>query len=245
MFQNISYLIAVCVLVFSSVHLEAQEDFFIKGLDDAPVIEQEVFILADRSNSMSGEKIQELNAAIEQSFEDLKRDPVASTSIRVSVIAFDSNVETVLRLTPVSQLGAAPRLQASGNTNMADALNTCMQQASPNMKMPPIVILITDGMPSDKQAALESAQRLMNQPANFHAIGVSGSDEDYLEQLADGGYAMLRGTQFKGFFDDFSSSVCTYVKKMKQFENGIVYKGDGSAPEKPTFSISNKNNWKK
>lgn len=126
-------------------------------------------ILADCSGSMEGEKMQALNFAIANMLPhlaDWERDQERA-QILVRVLAFATEPAWhVEDPAPVSNLRWKPlTVVPKGRTNLAPALRLVAEVLSPERierrALRPAVVLITDGLPTDREDDLEAA---------FHAV---------------------------------------------------------------------------
>ena len=110
-----------------------------------------LLILADTSTSMDGTPIAQLNQGLQTLVQELRNDETASTSVRLSLITFDSTVKEVLKLEPISS-AQIPELQASGMTSMGGAFRVAISHLSetpdPRAFLPTLVLL-SDGEPND------------------------------------------------------------------------------------------------
>lgn len=131
-------------------------------MSDAPVLpvdeiakrELEFFLLADCSSSMSGEKIATLNHVMREVVntdlpEVLANQPSVQMNFRV--IAFSSSAQFSMGPDPVPLENVSWQdLVANGTTHTADAINLLCTQLTaermPKRGLPPVCILISDGM---------------------------------------------------------------------------------------------------
>lgn len=112
-----------------------------------------IFILADTSGSMRGEKINELNLALREMLNALNDADDIRGKFQLSIIAFGRNVELVQPLTDINGL-TLTELSASGNTPMGQAFETVMEMIEDREIVPPraytpTIVLISDGIPTD------------------------------------------------------------------------------------------------
>lgn len=140
-----------------------------------------VFILADRSGSMAGEKIVQVNSGLQLLKSDLETEPRAVQTVWISVISFgDGGARVDVALTELMGF-IPPSFTASGGTPMGEALRLLNQEIDNNVRMgsdyKPLVFLFTDGEPTDewRSAAAAVKQRSQMKTANIIAIGC-GSD---------------------------------------------------------------------
>ena len=115
-----------------------------------------IFVLADTSGSMSvGGRIESLNAAMEDVIPELRESQEANVfaDMQIQVIDFSTgaqwaNVDSL----PVKDFTWTPRV-ASGVTDLGAGIQLLTQALRPEKMgrrcMPPVVILLTDGAPTD------------------------------------------------------------------------------------------------
>ncbi len=135
-----------------------------------------IFLL-DASSSMDGAKIQSLNQAVEAALpamRDVARDN-PNAAVRVRAIQFNSGAYWHIPTpTPVEQVAWTP-LSASGSTAMGRALSMCAAQLRtppmPDRALPPVLVLISDGAPTDDFRAGLNA--LMAEPWGKKAVRIA------------------------------------------------------------------------
>lgn len=144
------------------------------------------FFIADCSSSMSGSKIQTLNAAIREVEPEMRKvansNPHAKVLVRA--IKFSSGASWhVTQPTPIKQFHW-PELTAGGVTDMGKALQMVANELKmPPMDqrgLPPVLILLSDGYPTDDAAT--GIKAIMDEPwgrkAVRIAIGIGENDGD-------------------------------------------------------------------
>jgi len=151
-----------------------------------------VILALDCSGSMRGDKIASLNYAIRAAIPAIRE--VASDNpeveVRMRAIRFATDVSWHIEPpTPVDLVEWAD-LVAEGETNMGEALGVLAgalsQEALPGRQLPPVLVLVSDGMPSDDiDSGIKS---LLNSHYGSRAIRVaiaigSDADEDVLERF--------------------------------------------------------------
>lgn len=120
-----------------------------------------VYLLIDTSGSMKGERIEAVNAGLQTLVSYLRREPQALETAHLSIITFDRTAHLVLPLTAVSDL-QLPVIETpdSGPTMTGAALEILCQQVDAELRTHstdvkgdwmPILLVMTDGEPSDKQ----------------------------------------------------------------------------------------------
>ena len=62
------------------------------------------YICIDTSGSMRGEPIEAVNSGLHALMSSLRQNPYALESVHLSIITFDSQIKTVLPLTPLEQV---------------------------------------------------------------------------------------------------------------------------------------------
>lgn len=120
------------------------------------------YICIDTSGSMKGEPIEAVNVGLQSLLSALRQNPYALDSVYLSIFTFDSEIKNVLPLTALEDV-TLPIISTpdSGPTFLGKMLeelvNTVQSEqilGSINQKgdWRPILILLTDGKPSDVMA---------------------------------------------------------------------------------------------
>jgi len=112
-----------------------------------------IFILADTSGSMRGEKINELNLALREMVSVLNNVDDIRGKFQLSVIAFGGNVRMVQSLSDINKI-AISELSAGGNTPMGAAFDAVREMIEDrnvvsSRAYAPTVVLVSDGIPTD------------------------------------------------------------------------------------------------
>ncbi|MBE9184935.1 MULTISPECIES: VWA domain-containing protein [unclassified Microcoleus] len=180
-----------------------------------------VVLLLDTSGSMSGMPIDQLNAGLVTFKQAVQQDRKASLRVEVTIITFDSSVNTVQDFITVDQF-YPPQLKASGSTSMGNGIESALNQLDSRRETynsygipcyKPRIILITDGGPTDGECWKTAAQRVRQEydlgNFLFYAVGVQGADMNTLRQIAplELPPVMLQGLNFKEFFKWLSDSM--------------------------------------
>ncbi|MCC5944353.1 MAG: VWA domain-containing protein [Bernardetiaceae bacterium] len=190
------------------------------------------FLVADRSGSMSGQPIADLNAALQQFARDMANDPNLKGDVEVILVAFDSNVEVVYQGTMAGN-GHLPNLVTTGSTNMSDALRKVRSMTSGNLDNN-IVLLLTDGEP-DNRATTQSEAQALQGAAIFQAIGLGDADFIFLQQIAGNqNVAKLNGS------GKYSALLGSTVQALRTHHLGL----SGKILNYRGFEIPNQGNWK-
>jgi uncharacterized protein YegL len=173
-------------------------------------------LVLDRSGSMSGQPIAELNAGLQQFRTELLGDELAARRVEIAVVPFGPLVRGSA-FHPPHEFQPQP-LAAGGDTPTGAAIEyaielvaqqkaTYKQHGVPYYR--PWIILITDGQPTDNWARAASLIRQGedSKAFSFFAIGVAGADMGTLKQLSVREPLKLQGLAFREFFLWLSSSL--------------------------------------
>lgn len=112
-----------------------------------------IFILADTSGSMRGEKINELNLALREMLTALNDVDDIRGKFQLCVIGFGGDVNVIQPLADIDGL-QLPELNAAGNTPMGEAFDTVREMIEDrnvvsSRAYAPTIVLISDGIPTD------------------------------------------------------------------------------------------------
>ena len=112
-----------------------------------------IFILADTSGSMRGEKINELNLALREMLTALNDVDDIRGKFQLCVIGFGGDVNVLQPLADIDGL-QLPELNAAGNTPMGEAFDTVREMIEDrnvvsSRAYAPTIVLISDGIPTD------------------------------------------------------------------------------------------------
>ena len=112
-----------------------------------------IFILADTSGSMRGEKINELNLALREMLTALNDADDIRGKFQLSVIAFGGEVRLIQPLEDITGLTLS-ELTAAGNTPMGQAFEIVQEMIEDREEVTsraytPTIVLISDGIPTD------------------------------------------------------------------------------------------------
>lgn len=112
-----------------------------------------IFILADTSGSMRGEKINELNLALREMLTALNEADDIRGKFQLAVIGFGGDVSLIQPLEDISGI-TLEEMIASGNTPMGQAFDTVSDMIEDrdvvsSRAYTPTIVLISDGLPTD------------------------------------------------------------------------------------------------
>ena len=112
-----------------------------------------IFVLADTSGSMRGEKINELNLALREMLNALNAADDIRGKFQLSVITFGGDVKVLQPLADIDGL-VLTELGATGNTPMGQAFDVVCEMIEDrnvvsSRAYTPTIVLISDGLPTD------------------------------------------------------------------------------------------------
>jgi len=112
-----------------------------------------VFILADKSGSMEGEKINELNLALREMLTTLKNTTDIRGKFQLAIIGFGEDVEIIQPLADLPEISLR-ELSAVGRTPMGEAFDVLSamledENCVSSRAYTPTIVLISDGQPTD------------------------------------------------------------------------------------------------
>lgn len=151
-----------------------------RGEERTPPPMLQIFLLIDVSSSMSGEPLEEAQAAAREFL-----DKCDFTRAEVGLIAFSdrANLSADASDNPRKVHAAIGRLEADGTTNLSDAIETARERLAASDRRKYMVIL-TDGYPDAPTAAIDEAKRARDLGIEIVAIGMGEADGEYLRKIA-------------------------------------------------------------
>lgn len=163
----------------------------VRLVDARARIQREVILVLDRSGSMAGEKMDQARAAALQVIEGLAEGEA------FNIVDYSTNVERFAaapvvknRETVLAAREYLKNLLPNGGTNIHDALVEALRQAPAGKNFLPIVLFLTDGLPTvgrSTESAISAAVEQGNpQQRRIFAFGV-GADVNVplLDRIAD------------------------------------------------------------
>lgn len=182
-----------------------------------------VLLLLDVSGSMSGEKIQNLNAAVRDMLDVFRGNETSETEIWVSIITFGSEVTLHQPLASANDI-QWQTLSASGMTPLGVALEMAKailedKNVVPSRAYRPTVVLVSDGQPSDswKGALRDFVNEGRSAKCDRMAMAI-GADADeavlgaFIEGTENPLFYAENARQMKDFFKFVTMSVTIRTK---------------------------------
>jgi uncharacterized protein YegL len=177
---------------------------------------QPVYLLLDTSGSMRGEAIAAVNVGLASMVAALRSRPGLGERVHLSIVTFDAEVKEVVPLQAVSRLHVPTlTVPSSGPTFIGAALEHFLVQHAraprPEGTLPAMLMLMTDGSPTDLQIyeeAIPKVKRLGLAKILAFAAGPKARSEPLLP-LADEVIALatLDGPAFARMFDHVAQTI--------------------------------------
>lgn len=204
-----------------------------------------VVLLLDVSSSMSGDKIENLNKAVEDMLDTFVQEEKMETEIFISVITFGNQVELQVPYTKASQV-QWQGLQANGMTPMGTALKMAKamiedKETTPSRAYRPTIVLVSDGQPNDSwERPLEdfiSEGRSSKCDRMAMAIG-RDADETVLKRFIEGTPHDLFYSENAGQLHEFFQRVTMSVTMRTQSKNPNVVPASIELDERTKSNIA-------
>lgn len=191
-----------------------------------------IILLLDESNSMSGDKIERLNEAVNKMLNSFKKEETQASEFLISIIGFGGNYQGEMngRSAKIhNQPTAAADIRFSGVsayglTPLGEALKLAKnliedKEKTPSRAYRPLVILVTDGYPTDAWEIpfFDFVENGRSSKCDRMALGVGGNtDMDMLSKFVAGtGHQVFTTDQADGivkFFKFVTMSVVTRTR---------------------------------
>lgn len=179
------------------------------------------YICIDTSGSMRGEPIEAVNAGLQALMTSLRQNPYALESVHLNITTFDSQIKTVLPMTPLEQV-VLPEIVCpeSGATFLGGVMEEVAQavqrdrivgNANQKGDWRPMLIILTDGKPTDLLVYSEVIPKIKQLGFGNIVACAAGpkADANYLKQLTDCVVSLdtMDANSFAKFFQWVSSTV--------------------------------------
>jgi hypothetical protein len=170
---------------------------------------------------MRGEPIEAVNAGLQALMTSLRQNPYALESVHLNITTFDSQIKTVLPMTPLEQV-VLPEIVCpeSGATFLGGVLEEVVQavqrdrivgNANQKGDWRPMLIVLTDGKPTDLLVYSEVIPKIKQLGFGNIVACAAGpkADANYLKQLTDCVVSLdtMDANSFAKFFQWVSSTV--------------------------------------
>lgn len=190
-----------------------------------------VVLLLDVSYSMSGDKIDNLNKAVENMLGTFAQEEKMETEILVSVITFGGKVDLHVPFTKASQV-QWHGLQVNGDTPIGIALEMAKamiedKETTPSRAYRPTIVLVSDGQPTDgnkwKQAMDDFISEGRSSKCDRMAMAIGrDADETVLNRFIEGTPHDLFYAENAGQLHEFFQRVTMSVTMRTQSKNPNV-----------------------
>ncbi|MEV6487421.1 VWA domain-containing protein [Actinoplanes sp. NPDC051633] len=166
------------------------------GQADDKVLALAFYLLIDVSFSMDGEPLNAANGILPEVIDTIEESPMLGDVVRLGVIDFADEAQTVLALGDLRNVKNIPKFTARGGTSYAAAFRLLKKDIERDMAemradgfktYRPAVFFITDGEPTDDQSELSAAFAELTDPGfkarpNIIPFGVTkGMEKAVLE----------------------------------------------------------------
>lgn len=208
-----------------------------KGFKPMPV-----FLLLDVSGSMDGDKIDNLNLAVEEMLRTFSKE---EADIKVSIITFGDSVKLIMEAVSAKEASQQWRNQeASGMTPMGMALRMVKDMIEdknivPSRSFRPLAVLVSDGAPNDawEEPLHAFIHEGRSQKCDRMAMAIGAdADENVLGQFIEG------GTQKEVFHAEDASDIARFFKFVTMSVTSVAGSGAAKlADGKPEAEKSAKN----
>ena len=139
-----------------------------------------IYLVIDCSASMRGEKL----SSVKEGTKDFALNAKAKSYL-IGLIKFSSEATLVAETQTdlINIYHKIDELDTNGTTNMADAIIMASEKLE-RQNGARIMIIATDGMPNDEEAALKAATQAKKNEIEIIALGTDDADEKFLKQIA-------------------------------------------------------------
>ena len=193
-----------------------------RDLIENPTTRLPVCLCLDSSGSMQGKPIHELNRGVKYFFEAIKNDEVARYSVELSIVSFNSRVETIANFASVDYQSVT-MLNASGVTSMGAGVERALALLEERKNKysrkgvdyyQPWLVLMSDGEPTDAIDDVVSKVNALSRNKKLTVFSVAIGDDANISELKK--FSSLKDNlvlkvkspeDFQEFFEWLSQSV--------------------------------------
>lgn len=208
-----------------------------------------IYILLDVSGSMRGEPIEQVKYGLDLLMRSLQNDPYAVETVWLSVITFALDAQLLFPLAEINGLKIPPLPDpVTSPTNLGEALGLLMDRyalevrpSTPEQKgdWRPILVLMTDGAPSDVELYRQNVERLKRDFPFARIVCCAAGPKakvEPLRSLADEISALdtMDASSFSKFWSWVSTSVsCAVQNRVANSQNVEIEDEDDELPPPP------------
>jgi Mg-chelatase subunit ChlD len=139
-----------------------------------------VYLVVDTSGSMADDKLEHAKKGILDFAKDAFRKEYA-----VGLISFNTAAKHICE--PTHDIGVLKNcvgeMNATGTTNMADAINLAHEHFNA-LKNTRVMVIATDGLPDNAKNTLNEAAKAKQDGIEIITIGTDDADQEFLKKLA-------------------------------------------------------------
>ncbi len=193
-----------------------QEELVVNPSNRVPIA-----MCLDASASMSGDPMKELNEGIRLFIEAVRQDPVASSSVEMSVVTFSDQARTEQDFQTLANVIECGLAATGGSTNLGGGVNLALDLLEKRKEeykragidyFQPWIVLMTDGQPTtNEHIAAGSRTCDMEQAGKLVVFPIAIGNAAELSTLAMFSKKRqplrLKGLNFREFFQWLSKSV--------------------------------------
>jgi uncharacterized protein YegL len=156
-----------------------------------------VIFVIDRSGSMQGPSIEEVNNGLNEFLKGIVRDSITKSRLDLAIISYDNNITIERDFSLLDKDTKMPVLEAGGLTYTGEALEKAIDLIEKRKDYykqvgltyyRPYIILLTDGYASDTDRIYNTAKKIqngiINKKFNFWGFGVADANMEELHMLA-------------------------------------------------------------
>ncbi len=183
-------------------------------------------LVLDVSGSMAGFPMNQLNKGLQEFYQAVEDDMIASNRLEISIVTFGTSVQCIQEPMLIHNFDM-PKLNASGTTKLVDGVRLAMESIERRKQWykdtgqpyyRPLLVLITDGEPDNGQdingLSREINEAVQGKKFTFFGLGVKGYNHKKLAMICPTNTPPLplAGYKFSEFFKWLSNSIGIITK---------------------------------